>query len=96
MVTDLLRWADQCEALSQGQAQEAELAPLEPELKVSIRPVDRLGHFKIRVHITPDHLTQQHSFEFEIDQTYLLAIETQCRTIAGAYPVRGEETKRGV
>lgn len=95
MVTDLVRWGEECEALRKGQSQEAALAPLEPELKVSIRPLDRLGHFTMRVEITSDHLRQAHSFEFEIDQTYLPEIERQCRAIAAAYPVRGEEG-RGV
>jgi len=96
MVTDLLRWAEECDALAKGQAQEAKLAPMELELKVLIRQVDRLGHFTMRVQITPDHLRQEHSFEFEIDQTYLPEIAKQCRTIAAAYPVRGEATKDGV
>jgi hypothetical protein len=50
----------------------------------------------MRVQITPDHLTQEHSFEFELDQTYLPGIAAQCRTIADAYPVRGEATRDGV
>jgi len=96
MVTDLARWAHECDALVKGEIQNAELAPMEPEVKVRIWPVDRLGHFTMRVQITPDHLTQEHSFEFEIDQTYLPGIAAQCRAIADAYPVRGEATRDGV
>lgn len=95
-VTDLPRWAEECDALAKGQTQEAELAPMEPELNVHIRRVDHLGHFTMRVEITPDHLKQDHSFEFEIDQTYLSEIARQCRTIAAAYPVPGESTKDGL
>ncbi len=95
MVTDLLRWAEECEALGKGEAAEAELDPMEPELKVVIRQFDGLGHFMMRVQITPDHLKQEHSFEFEIDQTYLPEVTRQCRAIVAAYPVRGVQKKRG-
>ena len=95
-VTDLLQWAQECDVLAQGQAQEAELAPVEPDLKVLIRRVDHVGHFTMRVQITPDHLRQEHSFESEIDQTYLPEISRQCRAIASADPVRGEPRKDGV
>ena len=93
MVTDLVRWAQECDALAKGDAQQAELAPSEPELHVLIRQVDRLGHFAMRVQITPDHLHQKHLFEFEIDQTYLRETTRQCRSIARAHPVRGEAGK---
>src|SRR5574341_1948918 len=96
MVTDLLRWAEQCEALREGRGSEAALAPMEPELKVTIRPVDRVGHFTMRVDITPEHLAQDHRFDFAIDQSYLPEIARQCRAIAAVYPVRGIEDQRGV
>lgn len=89
MVTDLVQWAQECDALATGNIQEASLEPLEPELRVRIRQADRLGHLTMRVDITPDHLTQTHSFEFGIDQTYLPAIVSSCRAIIRAYPVRG-------
>jgi hypothetical protein len=90
MVPDLVQWADGCNALVKGETQEAELSPMEPELRLRIRQVDRLGHYAMRVQITPDNLTQEHSFEFEIDQTHLSSIASQCRAIAKAYPVRGK------
>src|ERR1043166_7168902 len=54
--TDLIGWANQCDALRNGDAVVAALAPLEPELKVTVRPIDQLGHFTVRVEITPEHL----------------------------------------
>ena len=94
MVTDLMRWAQECESVAKGHIHKAELAPVEPELRVLIRQVDLLGHFTMRVQITADHLTQDHSFQFEIDQTYLAEIERQCKVIFASYPVRGEATNR--
>jgi hypothetical protein len=93
---DLIGWADQCDSLRQGEAKVAELAPLEPEIKVTVRPSDELGHFTVRVEITPEHMTQRHSFEFGTDQTYLPEISRMCRGIARTYPLRGEERRRGV
>ena len=93
---DLAGWAEKCDALREGKAQRAELAPLDPEVKVVIEPRDRLGHLSVLVEITPEHLSQRHSFEFDIDQTYLLDIARMCRAILGAYPVRGDEASRGV
>jgi len=93
MVTDLLGFAQQCDGLGGGRNEEAQLRPLEPELRVVIRPSDTLGHFTMCVHITPDHLKQKHSLEFEIDQTYLAEIVRQCRAITAAYPARGQATE---
>jgi len=96
MVGDLVGWADQCDALRDGRATEAKLAPLEPELKVFVRPADQLGHLTVSVEITPQHLTQRHFFEFKIDQTYLPEIARRCRAVVLSYPLRGEERRRGV
>ncbi len=45
----------------------------------------------MRVRITPDNLTQSHSFEFEIDQSYLPGVIAQCGDVLFRFPVRGEE-----
>jgi hypothetical protein len=89
MVTDLVQLGQELEALARGDTQRAVLEPLEPELSVEFVQVDTLGHFTMRVQITPDHLTQEHRFEFEIDQTFLPGIVRDCRAIARSYPVRG-------
>ena len=72
--------------LSKGKADEAWLGAIEPELKVTIKRTDQLGHFSMHVEITPDYLNQQHSFEFEIDQTYFSEIVRQCQRIVARYP----------
>jgi len=88
--TDLLAWAERCEALHDGRAEVAVLDPLEPELKVEIRRSDSLGHLTVVVEITPDHLAQWHRFETELDQTYLPRISRMCRDTVESFPVRGE------
>jgi hypothetical protein len=67
---------------------EAGLEPIEPNLKVVIRPVDRHGHFLMRVEITPDHMDQEHTFDFKIDQTFLKSLISQCDAILKELPIR--------
>jgi hypothetical protein len=89
MTSDFAQLAGQCESLGKNETDEAWLGGIEPELKMKIQHSDQLGHFSMRVEITPDYLSQQHSFEFEIDQTYLPEIARQCRSIIKKHPVRG-------
>lgn len=89
MVSDLYRWANQIDALLKGEIKEAALSPYEPALKIIVSPSDHIGHDLLRVQITPDHMTQSHQFDFEIDQTFLQPLCRQCRKIVTAYPNPG-------
>lgn len=91
MVTDLQRWADQCETLYQSLKGEAALDSYEPDLRVTINSTDTLGHLRMQVEITPDHMNQRHAFDFELDQSYLPQLIRNCREIVAAYPIRGTE-----
>jgi hypothetical protein len=95
MVTDIAGFGDQCAAMLRGEADSAAFDPLEPELKVSLRVADRLGHLRAHVEITPDHLAQSHRLEFDIDQSYLPEIIRQCAAIVQEYPVRGTRDQKG-
>lgn len=90
MVSDLARWTMALESLYESGSGEAIFQPYEPNLWVCLRPSDRLGHLRLRVQITPDQMTQEHRFDFEIDQTYLPPLIRQCRAILQEYPIRGE------
>ena len=90
MVTDISQWATQCEALYESGQGEAALQPCEPNLLVTLRSSDQIGHILMRVEITPDHMTQAHRMDFEIDQSYLPSLMTQCRAIVAEYPIRGQ------
>ena len=79
MVTDLIQFGQEIDGLVKGEAKRADLKPFEPELRLQIEQLDSLGHFTLRVQITPEHLTQEHCFEFEIDQSYLPGIAANCR-----------------
>ena len=69
---------------------EANLACIEPNLSVKLT-ANKMGHILMTVSITPDHRTQRHSFEFDIDQTFLGPLLRQCRAVLDEYPVRGQE-----
>jgi len=67
----------------------------EPNVVVRVLTADRTGHVAVEVELTPDHLTQEHRFEFAIDQSHLPAVITQCNGVLERYPVR-DATSRGV
>ena len=60
-----------------------------PELSVSLRTIDELGHISMRVEITPEHLEQEHVFLFQIGQTYLTALVGECGKLLNRFPIRG-------
>lgn len=96
MVTDIAGFGSGCAAMLGGERKSADLAPFEPELKLSLEVADCVGHIRAQVEITPDHLLQAHRFEFEVDQSYLPAIIKQCSKIVQAYPIRGQQDREGV
>jgi hypothetical protein len=89
MIADIAHLAADCERLYEGRQEQAILQPCEPNLLVSVRSSDRLGHLTMHVEITNDHMTQQHTFDFEIDQSYLPSLIAQCKAILEDFPVRG-------
>ena len=81
------QFADACVQLRQSLAGKAQLGAAEPELFAKLEAVDRLGHLEFTVEITPDHLSQEHTFRFgDLDQTYLIDVVAQCNTILESYP----------
>lgn len=96
MVTDIAGFGNQCDAMLRGDATSAHLDPLEPELKVVLETGDRLGHIRVQVEITPNHLAQSHKLEFEVDQSYLPDIIRQCSSIVDEYRIRGQRDRKGV
>lgn len=95
-VADVAEFGDGCAAMLRGESRSVGLVPFEPELKVSLEVSDSVGHICAQVEITPDHLSQSHRFEFEVDQSYLPDIIKQCLEIMQEYPSRGRQDGRGV
>jgi hypothetical protein len=90
MVMDILYFSGECNRLLNDETSTAGLEPLEPELSLRIEKTDNHGHLKAQVTISPDLLTQSHTMEFMIDQSFLPSIIDQCASIAREYPVRGK------
>ena len=85
--TSLAAWAAECEALRDTLSGRAELHPLEPNLRVLLEPAGRTGALLLAVAITPDHMSQEHRFEFAVDQSYLPQLLDDLRAILHQYPV---------
>ena len=77
-----------CEQIYETLKGAASLECMEPELHVNLT-ADKLGRIDVSVSITPDHLTQYHKFDSQIDQSYLPAIIASLRNILQKYPIRG-------
>lgn len=84
----LVSWLTELEHLSVSMRGEASLVPVEPELFVKLTAEEH-GKISLEVEITPDNVTQEHSFNFELDQSYLAPLIDSCRRILAEYPVRG-------
>ncbi|HTQ39151.1 MAG TPA: hypothetical protein VMJ32_08980 [Pirellulales bacterium] len=91
MNVDIARWMKKCEQLHRNEISEANLEPLEPNLKITIRSVDKRGHLEVVVEITPEHMTQRHRFTFGIDQSYLPRLISECHAILKEHPIRQPE-----
>lgn len=84
----VVSWLAELEYLNQSLTGSASLVPLEPELSVKLT-ASVLGHISMEVEITPDNMTQEHMFRFELDQSYLEPVIESCRKILNDYPIRG-------
>jgi len=84
-----------CEKVFETLQGDAALDCMEPNLKVELKSTGS-GHLAVRIAITPDHMTQAHSYTDELDQTFLPAIIAGCRAILAKYPIRGAAAAGGV
>ena len=71
---------------------EAALTGMEPGLRLHLK-MQKLGRIEAVVEITPDHLTQQHSFEVEADQSFLPGLVASCEAILKRFPVINAPSK---
>jgi hypothetical protein len=69
----------------------ASLECMEPNLRVELK-MERNGSIEIRIEITPDQMTEHHSFNDTVDQSHLPAIIRQCQSVLELYPIREPES----
>ena len=91
-LSELDRWRVESEELLKNLSGEAKLACMEPALSVTLKS-GSLGHIVMEVSITPDHMSQRHWFQFEIDQSYLPPLVKQCQSILDVYPIKGSRDR---
>lgn len=85
---EIIRWQSAVEKLGVELTGEASLECMEPNIALSLKAVS-LGAVEMEVQITPNQLTQDHKFRFEIDQSYLEPLSSQCARVLHAFPLRG-------
>jgi hypothetical protein len=88
-LSEISSFLSELEKLYQTLEGKAQLPCLEPELSVELT-AESLGGIEMVVHITPDHLSQQHTFTFPIDQSYLPGLISDCKRVLDQYPIRGK------
>ncbi len=86
-VPELASWLEQLREVYASLSGVAELDCIEPYLNAKIDLKD--GRGSMVVEITPDHLRQQHRFDFEVDQSYLPALISSLERVRRKYPIRG-------
>jgi hypothetical protein len=84
---DLSRFLLEIEELHESLSGEASLDSHEPNLKVVLE-AKAFGHVEMIVQITPDHVSQEHRFRSEIDQSYLSEAITALKAILAVYAPR--------
>jgi hypothetical protein len=85
---EIIQWQSAVEKLGLELTGEASLECMEPNIAVTLKAVSR-GTVEMEVRITPNQLTQDHTFRFEIDQSYLQPLSSQCARVLHAFPLRG-------
>ncbi len=91
-LSELQRWLEELKPLHARPTGGAELACIEPYLNAKIHLED--GRGTLVVNITPEHLTQQHQFVFEVDQSCLPELISGLERLLKEYPVRGKPDGR--
>lgn len=86
---ELRDWVDSLAGMNVRVSGDAKLICVEPELKVEM-VCSSLGVISVKVEITPDNLKQFHSFEFEIDQSYLPGVIAELKTVLTRFEVKGK------
>ena len=87
-IVGLLRTVQRLYASLKG---EAALQCIEPNLDVKLQ-AEWNGAIRVSIAITPDQLTERHTFEEVLDQSHLPNLIAQCELVLAAYPVREPET----
>lgn len=92
-VSEIEAFLESSEKALQGLVQTIELPTMEPNISLKLE-LDKLGHIKGELNITPDHLSEKHEYTLDMDQSYLPDLISQCKVILVEYPIKGEKSKK--
>lgn len=87
-LAELRAWLDELLALQTSKTGAAELACTEPYLRAQVKFANGRGTFALE--ITPDPLTQQHKFSFDIDHSQVSKLTSSLETLLMKFPLRGQ------
>jgi len=93
-VTEINEFYNQLIELDKSLTGAAEIDCIEPNFALKVNSKGSLGELEMDINITPNHLTQEHSFTFKIDQSFLKKLLSQCKGILTKYPVVGQMGKK--
>jgi hypothetical protein len=88
-LSEIQHWLTELKQLNNTIQGEAEMDCMEPELRAKVT-LDKLGHGSLVVRITPDHLHEDHTFAFEVDQSFVSGVIRNLENILVNYPIKGE------
>jgi hypothetical protein len=87
---EIYRLLQETEALFQTLQGKAELRCMEPNLSVELL-AQTGGHIRVKISLTPDNMTESHSYTDGLDQTYLPPVIAGCKAILAKFPLREAE-----
>ena len=85
---DIASFLDELRQMHQHMGRMAELRPPDPTFSLHVVRM-ATGSVAAHLELTPDILTQNHTFELQLNQTHLPGIIRQLETILERFPVRG-------
>lgn len=86
---DLERFREALASMAAGGAREAVLRGAEPNVMVGVTAPAGLGHWLVRVELTPEPHAQGHWFAFAVDPSYAAEAVRQLDAVLALFPVRG-------
>lgn len=92
-LSQIRSFLESSEKALQGHTQIIELPAIEPNIGLKLE-LDKLGHIKGELSITHDHLSEKHQYTFDMDQSYLPDLISQCKAIFVKYPIKGEKSRK--
>ena len=78
----------QIEQIIDGKSERARFEGIEPFLKISVQKSGSLGHILVSVDLSNAERTSFHTFQFDTDQTQLVAAVKDISRIIDEFPVR--------